>query len=1478
MSNALLYASLAKRGQESARPAPRQGSPAAPPPPPALVEEPRPAVAGWADLLGPPAPESPRSRRMAHLGGLVAITAMLVYLSWRVLFTLPGGGTDAVAAWVLVSFEAIPLVGLLVRIVTVWNIDSWAPAPVTEVPDGMHVAVLIPTYDEPAEVLAPTIAAACALEPAHQTWVLDDGDRPWVEEICAAYGARYVRREEHLHAKAGNLNNALRLMEEEAAAGADEIDILAVLDCDHVPLPTFLTATLGWFTDPDVGLVQGPQSFHNAGAFDDDGVNGEQGLFFNVLMAARNHSEAGPFWCGSTALVRTRALREIGGVSTDTIVEDMHTTLGLLKAGWRTAYHHQTLALGLAPTTAEQYLVQRRRWGLGAMQVLTKERLWAAKHWLSWRNYYEYLSGTIWWLEGVGSVLLLMIPVTLLLAGAQTSTASPTAFTAVFGVTLLARLWGIKRLYRHQLSWTNALALRILRIPVGLSCAWWLLTRRTLEFQVTPKEGAAERSAGRVPRVLIALLAALGVVIGYAAAGLAGYVPWRSTPGATVASGAWLLVAAATVWMGMRRIRAVEYASSRRNAHRFDARCAVVVDGYRTELVDLSVGGLRVRLPACALPGSGTVLVELPGTEPIELDQVRRTAVSEADGRPVALKVRPGDWHTMRVLALWLFHTPSRAVPELPDTIPAAAFAVPDPGLWVRRSRAASARVRLAEEASGRPARLRPQANARRRPRRVELPERSARLSHVYLAVTGAIVLLSERLGARPLKDAVYSLVGLSVVIAILVGVRRYQPQVRSAWYLMATGQLLWVLADTTFNWQQDVQHVTAFPTYSDAFYLLGYPVFAVGIVRLTKARRRARTDLGPLVDCVTVVVGLGVLSWVLLTRPTIQDLHDSVAAAAVGAAYPAMDILLVGALIRLISSPGGRSTAFRFVFTALVLLISADTLSLSFDLFATNTVNTLEYLWLLSYAFWGAAALHPSMAKLSDPAINPDIRFGGIRLLAAGLATMICPAILTLHQVAGTTLDMWAVIVGSVVMSLLVVIRMSLAIQQIAAAHDALETLQHELAIEATRDSLTGLYNRTQSMRLVAGALGRSRRTGSTVGLLFIDLDGFKQINDEYGHATGDEVLRQVSARMDSVTREGDFLGRLGGDEFLIGIENVIDERAASTFAARLIAAASEPIQVRDNLVVRVGASIGITLGRGGTTDVETMVHEADLAAYQAKAGGRGRSEMFGGTARAELKKRNEIERALAHAIAHDELVMHYQPIFDVQSGEIDSYEALVRWERPGEGLVCPAEFLPVAEASDLICHVDVWVLHEVVAQLADWNRQRGDRDLRVAVNLSARHVSQHRVQRDVVDALRMGSVDPHQLIVEVTETALMDGSLAAANLEELRALGITISIDDFGTGYQSSAQLSRLPLDVLKVDGQFVDTSTARARSLLELMVKAAHAFGLTVVAEGIEHQDQLDLIRELGCEYGQGFYLGRPVAADQVPGVGSASLRAG
>jgi cellulose synthase (UDP-forming) len=631
-------------------------------------------LANWTRQLGAPADESRRSRTMARIGGTAAITSLVAYLTWRVAFTLPVGGDRAVA-WLLIAFEALPLFALTLRTVTLWSIDSPTPPPAPVTETDLRVAVLIPTYNEPAEVIAPTIAAACALQPAHETWVLDDGDRPWVADMCEAYGARYVRRDAHTHAKAGNINNALEIMELEEQTGVGGIDVIAVLDCDHVPLPTFLTATLGWFDDERVALIQGPQAYYNSGAFDDDGASGEQGMFFNVLMPARRGYDVGPFWCGSTSLLRVGALREIDGVATETVVEDMHTTLKLVRRYWKTVYHHQTLALGLAPATPEQYLMQRRRWGMGSMQVLAVERLWRAKTWLSWRNFLEYLSGTVWWLEGVATLIAFSLPMALMVSGANTSRANPLVFAGAFTAMFATRLWGMRRLMRKEIHFRTAFALRVLRIPVGVACLWWLLTRRTLSFEVTEKGGATRRQRGRIPRIVWVVAGIVSANAVYAAAGLAGLVPWQSNSSSTAASGAWLLLAAFVLLTGVLRIRHADYATSRRNAHRVNLHAPIEVDGAAGELIDISTGGVAVRLPKGSAPSFGIAELTLPGAPAMKglvAPLPRRNRASDTD-EFVSVQVISGDWSSHHTLSMWMFHTPDGAVPGLRPGVPAVA-------------------------------------------------------------------------------------------------------------------------------------------------------------------------------------------------------------------------------------------------------------------------------------------------------------------------------------------------------------------------------------------------------------------------------------------------------------------------------------------------------------------------------------------------------------------------------------------------------------------------------------------------------------------------------------------------------------------------------------------------------------------------------------------------------------------------------------
>jgi diguanylate cyclase (GGDEF)-like protein len=425
---------------------------------------------------------------------------------------------------------------------------------------------------------------------------------------------------------------------------------------------------------------------------------------------------------------------------------------------------------------------------------------------------------------------------------------------------------------------------------------------------------------------------------------------------------------------------------------------------------------------------------------------------------------------------------------------------------------------------------------------------------------------------------------------------------------------------------------------------------------------------------------------------------------------------------------------------------------------------------------------------------------------------------------------------------------------------------LQDDLTHRAGHDPLTGLADRSHMRELIEAALHRGQRAGGLVGVLFINLDHFKIVNDTLGHRGGDEILRTTAMRMRNLVRAGDTVGRLGGDEFVVLIEPLASPLELVALADRLITAVSAPVPIggRD---VTIGASIGAAVNLDGRTVGSKLLDNAEIAANRAKAAGRGRTVFFDATLNRELEDRADLEAAIRVGLAAGEFQMHYQPLVELSTGDVHGYEALIRWERPGYGLVPPDSFIPIAEQSNLICEIDNWVLRQATRQLAAWTHHdhEGSADSTIAVNISGRHLDSASIVTDVVDALQDAEIPAARLVLEITETVLVDAPRASVHLQALRELGVAISIDDFGTGYTSIGQLQNLNADILKIDRSFI--ATAGAGELIALMINAAHAFSLHVVAEGIEHDDQLALVRQLGCDSAQGFFFARPQPAASI-----------
>ncbi len=435
-------------------------------------------------------------------------------------------------------------------------------------------------------------------------------------------------------------------------------------------------------------------------------------------------------------------------------------------------------------------------------------------------------------------------------------------------------------------------------------------------------------------------------------------------------------------------------------------------------------------------------------------------------------------------------------------------------------------------------------------------------------------------------------------------------------------------------------------------------------------------------------------------------------------------------------------------------------------------------------------------------------------------------------------------------------------AVDRLTSGLSEREELQKRVAHDAAHDGLTKLPNRSATLRHLDAALARADRSSTMIALLFIDVDGFKSINDTHGHPVGDAVLRAIANRLVNSIRDGDVAGRLGGDEFLVVAEPVETIDDALNLTHRISAALCEPVMVAGaNLSLSV--SIGIGLSGSGDLSADELLRDADLAVYRAKELGRGQVHVCSEELRTQIVERESMEHAIRAAIDNDDFTLHFQPAIDSRRREVTSLEALVRWNREGS-LVAPAEFIPVAERTELIVELDRWVLNACATQLAAWTDHELLSSIPVAVNISGRHISAGTLVDDVTTALNAHSIEPTRLIVELTETALLeDLDRAARDLTALRHLGIRVALDDFGTGYMSLSTLRNLPVDVLKIDQTFVSNLEASTEhSLIELIVNTGHLLGMNVTAEGVETAEQYEQLTALGSDNLQGFLFSKPV----------------
>jgi len=454
------------------------------------------------------------------------------------------------------------------------------------------------------------------------------------------------------------------------------------------------------------------------------------------------------------------------------------------------------------------------------------------------------------------------------------------------------------------------------------------------------------------------------------------------------------------------------------------------------------------------------------------------------------------------------------------------------------------------------------------------------------------------------------------------------------------------------------------------------------------------------------------------------------------------------------------------------------------------------------------------------------------------------------------------------------------LAITVVTMVHDAqleskvkghaerLEQANARLQHLALHDPLTGLANRRLLEDSITGAIERAHGLQHGFTLLQINLDGFKSINDSLGHQAGDELLREVTYRLTAQTRRSDTLARLEGDEFVALLEQMSNPREIEFMVGRMLDDIGRPIALR-GLEVHMTACIGVCVHPGDGSDVDTLLRRVEAAAHHAKQAGRNTFKFFSKDMLAFAHHRLELESGLRRALINNEFELHFQPKAEVLDDRVRSVEALVRWRHPERGMIRPDEFIPLAEETGIIVELGEWVLREACRRARQW-QLAGLTPLRVAVNLSARQFRQNQLAERVEAALREADLPAQYLELELTESAVMyDPEASAQILRQLSRLGIQLSIDDFGTGYSSLSHLKRFPLDKLKIDRGFIRdvTRSAEDASIVRAVISLAHTLKLKVIAEGVETREQLEFLREAGCDQYQGYYFSPPLAPEEL-----------
>ncbi|GLY33153.1 EAL domain-containing protein [Kineosporia sp. NBRC 101731] len=721
-----------------------------------------------------------------------------------------------------------------------------------------------------------------------------------------------------------------------------------------------------------------------------------------------------------------------------------------------------------------------------------------------------------------------------------------------------------------------------------------------------------------------------------------------------------------------------------------------------------------------------------------------------------------------------------------------------------------------------------------------------------YLVVVVGVVLTgiyALDLGSG-VNSRISGVMGFGTVAAQIVGVWRNRPSDRLPWICLILSSLSFCTGMGVRGWATRQSGLATFT--GDIFSIGGYLLAGLGISVIL--RRRVGAQRHAVVDGIIVALGAGLVATEFFALPAVRIGDRPQLVSLLAGLYPLWDIVLLLLVLNLGFSTASGLASFRFIALSMTGLLVGDIgyaiIGAQGDLVGPTL---LDLPFLLGFTALAAAALHPSMTEMSSVRPRPVQSWSATRLslIVPALATPVA-VLLATGGTAHNNVPLALTTAGLIG---------SLVFRSVSAVRSNAE-IQRGLLYRATHDPLTGLPNRDALTQHMAEMMSSRRADG--VWVVYLDLDGFKLVNDHWGHEAGDLLLVEVAKRLGRLTRDSAMFARISGDEFAVADSGQAIH--ASALAERIQAELSRPIELPGIELMTV-ASIGIA-PLTDQRDAESLLRDADLAMYRAKAEGRVR--VFDSGMRQTVNERVEIELALRQAVQRNELWVSYQPIVDTCTGRAMGAEALVRWTHPVRGPISPVEFIPVAEETGLIEQIGTFVLEEALRQMALW-RDEGllPESFYMSVNASARQLRDHSLRRTISDGLRVYRLGGDRLTMEITESILMgDHQQVIEVLTGLRGLGIGLSVDDFGTGYSSLSYLSRFPVTTVKVDRAFVTGLGVDPgdEAIVRAIVAMSTALHLNVIAEGVETEQQRDVLAGLDVTRCQGWLWGKAVAHDE------------